>query len=418
MCLGARSMQVRAVGAGAYSSVFADDTFAYKVLGRALGEGTHTVLREGLLLKQGYGVKLQGLLTDENNHITGFVLDKGICSLSAWRARRPVDVAQLQFWCQDLLNGMSSLHAANIIHGDIKPQNMIVFTDGSARLCDFGLSALITSAPGGIKSTDEICTMLYRPPELMLNGPWILEPSIDVWSFGVTLYEILFGKTPFNEGKHIDALAFLDVSVPEDYETRLAKFTKDLRICCCPEAVVFAEPMAKALSRNPSERPSAWALLQLIPKPTLHDTKIVLESRLPVQPLVSFKHTVVPLEITKVHQEAILTRALAINVAKLVQFPTEHIEAYVGACNSLFNVLHEHCGQSRGVRAVVACALCMFVFRTSDCLRVDWLAKMANTTTAVMNSQIETCLVTAILDPSWCEGIWCTFIAQLGPTYV
>jgi serine/threonine protein kinase len=415
MCVGS-TMYVRAIGGGSYSSVYADDENAYKVLNRKLGENTHTVLREGLLLRLGYGVQLRGILTDTHKNLTGYVIDRGISSLSAWRARRPIEVLQLQFWCHDLLNGLSSLHASNIIHGDIKPANMIVFQDGSAALCDFGLSSLFTSAPGGTKSTDEIFTMLYRPPELLFSdGPWTIDAGLDVWAFGISLYEILFGKTPFYDGKRSDIQSFLDISVPDDFDACVAKFKKDLRICCCEEAQVFAEPMARALSRT--SRISAWALLQLIPKPTLTQ-RIILESRLPVQPLQPFEHEVLMNEPSTGIYEAIVTRQLCYNVAKLVQFPCDRIEAYVTACSALFNVLHGQCGDSRGLRAVIACTLCMYVFRPCDCLKPEWLAKLANTSVDAIKASLEKCLVPAIQDPSWAFGIWCSFSTRLGPTYV
>jgi len=414
MCV-ERRMYVRAIGGGSYSSVFGDDENAYKVLGRALGENTHTVVREGLLLKLGYGVKLHGLLSDNDGHFTGFVIDRGVSSLSHWRARRPIEVFQLQFWCHDLLNGLSSLHASNILHGDIKPPNMIVFEDCSAALCDFGLSALFTNAPGGSKSTDEVYTMLYRPPELMFtDGPWTLDASLDIWAFGISLYEIFFGKTPFYEGKIGEIKSFLDITIPEDYEERLAKFKKNLRICCCEEAMVFAEPMARALART--GRISAWELLQLIPRPALTQ-RIVMESRLPVQPLQPFNHVVLPCDSEPMVSELMLTRQLCINVAKLVQFPCDHIEAYVGACTALYNILSRQCPDP-GLRAVIACTLCMYVFKSSDCLRSEWLAKMANTSATVIKATIEKCLIPAIQDPSWAYGIWCSFSTRLGPTYV
>jgi serine/threonine protein kinase len=415
MCLGHRKY-VRAIGAGSYSSVFADESFAFKVLGRAIGENTHTVLREGLLLKLGYGVKLQGLLTDKNGNLTGFMVDRGICSLSGWRARRPIEVAQLQYWCHDLLNGLSSLHSSNILHGDIKPQNMIVFHDGSASLCDFGLSSLMTDSPGGSKSTDEVFTLLYRAPELILSdGPWTLNASLDMWAFGITLYEILFGKTPFKDGHPDDIMAILEIAIPLTYEERLKKFQKDLRICCCEEAVVFAEPMARALARE--NRISAWDLLQLIPLPDLKQ-RIVLESRLPVQPLQPFDHKIALAESPKVYSEAMITRQTCYGVAKLVQFPCERIESYVSACTALFNILHDQCGDDRLLRAVVSSALCMYVFKSSNCLRTEWLSKMASTTVATMSSHLEKCLVFAIQDPSWALDIWCPFSTRLGPTYV
>ena len=106
-------------------------------------------------------------------------------------------------------NGMVQLHATGIIHGDLKPQNILVTDDYTAKIADFGLarlraktSASVSSRVLEVASEDEVpaaCgTAAYMAPELLDGGKRSNEKT-DVYSFGVLLNEVVQEQEPYYE---------------------------------------------------------------------------------------------------------------------------------------------------------------------------------------------------------------------------
>ena len=120
-------------------------------------------------------------------------------SLRAWAGSRSWrdKVAMLV----EVARGLAAVHAAGVIHRDVKPDNIIVGRDGRARLGDFGLarSDATTTEPAGntlaVGSTAIAGTPAYMAPELLRGDP--ASSASDQFSFGVTAYEILAGARPF-----------------------------------------------------------------------------------------------------------------------------------------------------------------------------------------------------------------------------
>jgi calcium-dependent protein kinase len=94
-----------------------------------------------------------------------------------------------------VLLGMSHLHRQLIMHRDINPKNVLLDADGKAKLCDFGFATKFTS-PGLLK--DRVGTLCYMSPEML--GDYGYTRETDVWSFGVSLYVLLFGVLPYSAG--------------------------------------------------------------------------------------------------------------------------------------------------------------------------------------------------------------------------
>jgi len=93
-----------------------------------------------------------------------------------------------------LLHGLSEAHEHSIIHRDIKPSNIILTRQGVAKIVDFGLARVASSAATTL-SAGPVGTLAYMAPEQVRNEP--LDRRTDIWALGVVFEEMLTGKHPF-----------------------------------------------------------------------------------------------------------------------------------------------------------------------------------------------------------------------------
>lgn len=100
---------------------------------------------------------------------------------------------ELQYWCFTLAQAVSVLHSENIIHADIKSNNVLLYADGSIKLTDFTLARIKNSPSDTFSRT--VCTCTHRPLECLLRKPW--NESLDIWSLGCTFYELAYGEHLF-----------------------------------------------------------------------------------------------------------------------------------------------------------------------------------------------------------------------------
>nr|XP_060623933.1 PAS domain-containing serine/threonine-protein kinase isoform X3 [Anolis sagrei ordinatus] len=96
---------------------------------------------------------------------------------------------------RQLVSAVSYLRCQNILHRDIKDENIIIAEDFTIKLIDFGSAAYLE--PGKLFYT--FCgTIEYCSPEVLSGNPY-LGPELEMWSLGITLYTIIFGENPFCE---------------------------------------------------------------------------------------------------------------------------------------------------------------------------------------------------------------------------
>jgi serine/threonine-protein kinase len=106
----------------------------------------------------------------------------------------PMPIREVRRIIGNVLDGLQAIHAVGIVHRDIKPQNVLIGSDGVARVTDFG----IANVPGSAGLTGEgltIGTVDYMAPE-QAQG-MALTPAADLYATGVMLYEMLTGTLPF-----------------------------------------------------------------------------------------------------------------------------------------------------------------------------------------------------------------------------
>ncbi|CAJ0917450.1 unnamed protein product, partial [Mesorhabditis belari] len=101
-------------------------------------------------------------------------------------------------WCSNILKGLTYLHSINVIHADIKLSNLMLDSNFVAKIGDFDLS-LLDEVSG--RSEKTVGTDRTRAPELWIDNH--VSRKIDVWSFGVVLWELIGRKWCFGQESYI-----------------------------------------------------------------------------------------------------------------------------------------------------------------------------------------------------------------------
>ncbi len=198
----------RVIGRGAFGRVMAVSkkdtkrTYAVKLLDkmRVLEKGSFkSVLNERVLLA---GLRCPHLV----NLRLAYQTDTDLCMLVDLMHGGDVrfhlsretffDEQRVRFYAASIVLGLEYLHAAprRILHRDIKPDNLLLDEHGYCHLTDFNVSVQLTDAKP--LATGFAGTKVYIAPELWRREAYGLEP--DLWSLGVTLYELLVGRVPFH----------------------------------------------------------------------------------------------------------------------------------------------------------------------------------------------------------------------------
>lgn len=113
-------------------------------------------------------------------------------------------VPQVEHFIQQSAQALSFIHKAGIVHRDLKPENILVINDKELRIADFGVALL----PGETSTIDELSsgigTLAYLAPEVLEGKDY--GASADIYSIGVTFFEMLTGVQPFEKANMIEQL--------------------------------------------------------------------------------------------------------------------------------------------------------------------------------------------------------------------
>ncbi|MBN95684.1 MAG: hypothetical protein CL928_16715 [Deltaproteobacteria bacterium] len=113
---------------------------------------------------------------------------------NSWKAGRSLPLEYVRYYGLSVASALRSVHAAGIVHRDVKPDNILLRADGVAKLTDFGIAKDISE--GAIELTEvgqTMGTLGFMAPEHLLGLPG---PQSDIFSFGVTLYRLICSRTP------------------------------------------------------------------------------------------------------------------------------------------------------------------------------------------------------------------------------
>ncbi|XP_039988079.1 mitogen-activated protein kinase 12 [Xiphias gladius] len=107
---------------------------------------------------------------------------------------------KIQYLVYQMLKGLKYIHSAGIIHRDLKPGNLAINQDCELKILDFGLARQADS-----EMTGYVVTRWYRAPEVILS--WMrYTQTVDIWSAGCIMAEMLHGKPLFKGSDHLDQL--------------------------------------------------------------------------------------------------------------------------------------------------------------------------------------------------------------------
>jgi serine/threonine-protein kinase len=164
--------------------------------------------------------------------------------------RGRLSVPEALMIAEGVLSGLAFMHKNGVVHRDIKPSNIMVSVSGTVKVTDFGIARLVNEETGLTRFGGGIGTLHYMAPELIKSGE--VSFSIDIYSLGATLHELLSGAPPFIGNT--------------DLEIMMGHLEKEPPVLSLPEdgeaANLCRTLVATALAKLPADRfPSAEAFL-------------------------------------------------------------------------------------------------------------------------------------------------------------
>lgn len=154
----------------------------------------------------------------------------------------PLNEGEISAILGGVLSGLGYLHHANLIHRDMKPQNVLIDDSGEVKIADFGVSTQL-----GRENTQEVGTPLYMSPEVLDGAPY--DARSDIWALGIMAIELAEGKPPHAD-EHMLKVMVLVSEGPAPTFANPNRFTGE-----------FQQFINLCLRKNPDERASTTDLL-------------------------------------------------------------------------------------------------------------------------------------------------------------
>ena len=165
------------------------------------------------------------------------------------------NISESEIWhlIHDVAAGLAYLHEKDIVHQDIKPDNILIDTEGNYLITDFGIStrARSTLRKSVMSTTNSAGTLAYMGPERFSTQPAPTKAS-DIWSLGAMLYELLEGVTPF----------------PPDFGGSMLNAGAAIPTINAPVSENLKQTIYKMLSKETWDRPTAATLVEWAKNPS------------------------------------------------------------------------------------------------------------------------------------------------------
>ena len=249
----------REIGAGAFGTVYAahDELLhrrvALKVLrstgGEVGAEQRARVLGEARLVGRLQSPWIATLYrVHELPNRGGWALElefvDGVSLAQKLEERGRIGVGEAMRIFAGLTEALAAAHGAGIVHGDVKPGNIVLGRDGSIKVVDFGIARMMGDTSHEQRLiTEALGTPIYMAPEVVMGDPPV--PASDIWSAGVVLYRMVAGILPFRTGSLKELLPSILNDVPPPLPTDVAPQITPL--------------IVRTLGKDPKTRPAADA---------------------------------------------------------------------------------------------------------------------------------------------------------------
>ncbi len=188
---------------------------------------------------------------------------------------RPLPAGRALSIARTICEGLAAAHAVGVIHRDLKPDNVMLGSDGTLAITDFGIARSALASDGGSTATlgSAIGTPAYMAPE-QVEGASDVDERADIYALGVMLFEMLTGELPFSGGSAIAmAAARLDREPPDP---------RELRPGIDPE---LAGLILRCMARRPADRFASVAEVEAaLSRVTASDTAPPLAALAPGRP--------------------------------------------------------------------------------------------------------------------------------------
>lgn len=139
---------------------------------------------------------------------------------------KPMNEHEAKFLVAEILLAIEHIHNLGVVYRDLKLENVLLDEKGHVRVADFGLSKVLQRTDRPMELTQTFCgTREYVAPEMLSGKPY--GSSVDLWAFGILLYEILCGRTPFYSRQRGEIYARIE-NAQVFYPKEMSKDVQDL----------------------------------------------------------------------------------------------------------------------------------------------------------------------------------------------
>ena len=227
MMLANRYEIVDKVGTGGMSDVFkAKDhilgrNVAIKVLKQEFGEDINFVTKFRTEAQAAAGLEHPNIVniydvgSENKMHYIVMEYIEGITLKTYIEKRGKINFKESISIAIQVANGIRAAHNKRIVHRDIKPQNIMISTEGKVKVTDFGIAR---AASNNTVNSDMMGSVHYTSPEQARNG--FVDYKSDIYSLGIVMYEMVTGKVPFSGDSAVSiAIQHLqeDITLPSKY---------------------------------------------------------------------------------------------------------------------------------------------------------------------------------------------------------